>query len=139
MSKSKDRRSFLKSIFSTVGISAIPASAAIPQITEHIFNQPVVVEFITSFPQPMTLQEYRSWKKQFENKDKVTTLVTLFRKNQKMIAEKATFHGTHSVWRVEFRSSADYKEWMTLTEELESHSDEAREMAGFKLEVRVLS
>jgi hypothetical protein len=123
-------------MFSVAGLSVLPASVV---KAEEIMMPSKVVEFITHFPLAMTLSEYRGQKTGFENKDKVTTLVSVFKKSGKMMNEEFSFHGTHSVWRVEFKKEEHFTEWMNLTEEVESHQDSPRQAAGFRLEIRHLS
>lgn len=136
MTEFKNRRFFLKKFFTIAGFSLIPTSSAI--VAESLVPSKTV-EFITHFPERLSLSEYRRQKTQFENKDKVTTLISTFKKSGKMLNENFNFHYTYSVWRVEFKSEEHFREWMALTEELESHLDEPRENAGFRLEVRSLS
>lgn len=131
------RRNFLGKIFSLAGVSVLPTS--ISGAAAEVFEPAIKVEFITHFPRAMTLKEYRQQKGDFENKDKVTTLTSVFKKSGKMISERFSFHGTYSVWTVEFRKKAYYDEWMSLTEETASHMDSAREAAGFRLEIRSIS
>lgn len=136
-SNRKSRRGFLKKALSVAGVSAVPGSfnlMAKPAPAPHR-----IVEFITRFPKTLSLEDYRNHKSGFENKDKVTTLVSVFKKNGKMINEQFSFHGSHARWRVEFLSDEVFKEWMTLTEELESHKDLDRENAGFDLEIRIIA
>lgn len=115
------------------GVSVLPRSLS----AAELLASPCVVDFVTRFPRAMTLNEYRASKSQFENKDKVTTLLSAFRKSGKIRSEDFSFHGDHSVWRVTYASEKDFQEWMGLTEETGSHLDEPRETAGFILEIRV--
>lgn len=128
------RRGFLRRLGAMAGVSVLPHSLSAPV---ELFAAPYAVDFVTRFPRTMTLDEYRSSKSQFENKDKVTTLLSAFRKTGKIRSEDFSFHGDHSVWRVTFGSEKDFMEWMGLTEETGSHLDEPRETAGFVLEIRV--
>lgn len=129
-----NRRDFLKKAISVAGISVLPG--AVPLISAAAPAKPKVVEFVTHFPHPMTLKEYRSIKDGFESEDKVMLLISVFQKTGKMLSEKFTFNGTNSIWRVEFSSEEHFQEWMKLTSELESHKDSIREDAGYRLEVR---
>ena len=132
-----NRRHFLKKAFSVAGVSVLPGSVSL--ISDPLMGPSRIVEFVTRFPKTMTLEEYRNQKTEFENKDKVTTLVSVFKKSGKMLNENFSFHGSYSCWRVEFKSDEVFQEWMTLTEELESHKDTARETAGFNLEIRIIA
>lgn len=136
MSENNYRRLFLKKIFSVAGISLLPGST---HLVAESFSPSVAIDFVTHFPEPMTLEEYKNHKTDFENKDKVTTLISVFKKSGKMLSEKFSFHGSYSVWTVVFKSESHFKEWMTITEELESHKDQEREVAGFRLEIRARS
>lgn len=132
-----NRRHFLKKVFSVAGVSVLPGSVSL--LPNPLSEPSRVVEFVTRFPKALTLEEYRNHKTDFENKDKVTTLVSVFKKSGKMLNEQFSFHGSYSCWRVEFKSEAAFREWMNLTEELESHKDTARETAGFNLEIRIIA
>jgi hypothetical protein len=131
MTGQSNRRSFLTKLGSLVGISMLPLS-----VPAEILSSSKTVEFVTRFPNSMSLAEYRSHKAGFENKDKVTTLLAAFQASGQILSETFAFHGTSSSWTVQFRSESAYQEWMKLTEVLGSHLDQVRENAGFTLEIR---
>ena len=130
MSRENGRRGFLRRLSAVAGVSFVPRAL------EGLLVAPYSVDFVTHFPQRMTRDEYQSHKSQFENKDKVTVLLSAFKKSGKIRSTEFAFHGTHSIWRVVYASERDFKEWMNLTEETGSHLDDKREIAGFFLEIR---
>lgn len=142
------RRTFLHKTFSLAGVGLLAGSAGIAAKTSadgssQVFDPPVqeiapalyTVEFKTTFPRSMTLAEYRALKEDFENKEKVMSLLAGFKKTRKIVDEQFSFHGASSCWRVSFENQKAFDEWMVLTEALSSHLDDEREKAGFKLQI----
>ncbi|HRO68431.1 MAG TPA: hypothetical protein PL182_12750, partial [Pseudobdellovibrionaceae bacterium] len=109
-----------------------PSSAAVIQ---GIAGE-CAVEFTTRFPAIMDVHEYQTAKLQFENKEKVSALLAAFKVSGKIRSERFEFFGTHSVWTVRFASEDSYREWMKVTEEVESHWDDRRNAAGFVLSIK---
>lgn len=132
-----DRRNFIKKALSIAGLGALPTGM---KNSSHFFSAPsqYVVEFQTFFPYSMSLHEYRSLKEDFENKEKFISLLNGFKKAQKIQKEHFHFHETFSRWQVTFSSKASFDEWMILTEALNSHDDEERARAGFRMDIVVL-
>lgn len=128
----KNRRGFLQKLGTVLGAALVPSSAAVIRG----ISGACVVEFTTRFPSIMDLQEYRTAKLQFENKEKVSTLVEAFKVAGKIRSEEFEFFGTHSVWTVHFASEEAYRDWMAVTERIESHLDDRRKNAGFVLSIK---
>lgn len=133
MPSQKTRRQFLVKSASLAGLSLIPSVGAAVNAKD---NSPVTIDFLTHLPREMTLAEYRSSKEDFEDKKRVDLLIVSFKKSGKMKSEEFSFHGTHSQWRVVFRNEEAYREWMSLTEDLELYQDSNKEQAGVRLEIR---
>jgi hypothetical protein len=126
----KDRRAFLKNtgVF-FVFMQLLPA-------WRWKGTDSYVVDFVTSFPEQISLAEYREFKRGVQDQKKINELIDSFKRTGKILETDFQFFGSHSIWTVSFLTKENFDEWMSTTDRLSIHFQREREERGYELKIR---
>lgn len=114
---------------------SLAVASATPSVLAQLKPKDTTVRMtvVTTFPKPMTLEEWESRKRDLVDPRFEALFIEMYRAGE-ILEEKKFFHGTSAVWEVEFKNMLASEKWIGEIEQFGLVRNSLCRERGFRIE-----